>query len=51
MVNKTNVGSLNPVKGWLVHWQGERRDGNNIPTSVCNVAILRKEAVVNEMSN
>ena len=53
MLTKTNVGSLNPVKGWPVHWQEERRDenGNDIPTSVCNVAILREEAVVNEMSN
>ena len=25
MLNKTNAGSLNPVKGWLVHWQGECR--------------------------
>ena len=49
MVNKTNVGSLNPVKGWLAHWQEERRDGNDLPTSVCNVTILRKEAVVNEI--
>jgi len=53
ILNKTNVGSLNPVKGWLVHWQEERRDenGNEIPTSICNVAILIKEAVDNEMSN
>ena len=29
----------------------ERRDenGNDVPTSVCNVAILGKEAVVNEI--
>ena len=49
MLNKTNVGSVNPVKGWLVHWQEERRDENenDTPTSVCNVAILRKESVNN----
>ena len=53
MLTKTNVGSLIPLKGWLEHWQEERRDenGNDIPTSVCDVAILRKEAVVNEVSN
>ena len=51
MLNKANVGPINPEKGWLVLWQEGHRDenGNDVPTSVCNVAILGKEAVVNEI--
>ena len=51
MLNKANVGPINPEKGWLVLWQEGRTDenGNDVPTSVSNVAILEKEAVVNEV--
>ena len=51
MLNKANVGPINPEKGWLVLWQEGRKDeiGNDIPASVSNVAILEKEAVVNEV--
>ena len=51
MLNKTNVSPINPAKGWLVLWQEGHRDknGNGVPTSVCNVAILGKEAVVDEI--
>ena len=51
MLNKANVGPIGLEKGWLVPWQERRRDenGNDIPTLVCNVAILGKEAVVNEV--
>lgn len=51
MLNKANVGPINPEKGWLVLWQEGRKDenGNDVPTSVSNVAILEKEAVINEV--
>ena len=51
MLNKANVGPINPEKGWLVLWQEGRTDenGNDVPTSVSNVAILGKEAVINEV--
>ena len=51
MLNKANVGPINPEKGWLVLWQKGRKDenGNDAPTSVSNVAILEKEAVINEV--
>ena len=51
MLNKANVGPINPEKGWLVLWQEGRKDenGNGVPTSVSNVAILGKEAVINEV--
>ena len=51
MLNKTNIGPINPEKGWLVLWQEGRKDenGNDVPTSVSNVAILGKEAVINEV--
>ena len=51
MLNKANVGPINPEKGWLVLWQEGRKDenGNDVPTSVSNVAILGKEAVINEV--
>ena len=51
MLNKANVGPINPEKGWLVLWQEGRKDenGNDVPTSVSNVAILEKGAVVNEV--
>ena len=50
-LNKANVGPNNPEKGWLVLWQEGRKDenGNGVPTSVSNVAILGKEAVINEV--
>ena len=40
-----------PEKGRLVLWQEGRKDenGNDVRTSVSNVAILEKEAVVNEV--
>ena len=52
MLNKAHVGPINPEKGWLVLWQDRRKDenGNDVPTSVSNVAILGKEAVINESS-
>ena len=51
MLNKANVGPINPEKCWLVLWQEGRKDenGNDVPTSVSNVAILEKEVVVNEL--
>ena len=51
MLNKANVGPVNPKKGWLVLWQEGRKDanGNDVPTSVSNVAILEKEVVINEV--
>ena len=51
MLNKTNVSPINPAKGWLVLWQEGHRDknGNGVATSVCNVSILGKEAVVDEI--
>ena len=51
MLNKANVGPINPEKGWLVLWQEGRKDenGNDVPTSVSNVANLEKEAVINEV--
>ena len=51
MLNKANIGPINPEKGWLVLWQEGRKDenGNDVPTSVSNVAILGKEAVINEV--
>ena len=51
MLNKANVGLINPEKGWLVLWQKGRKDenGNDVPTSVSNVAILEKEVVINEV--
>ena len=51
MLNRANVGPINPEKGWLVLWQEGRKDenGNDVPTSVSNVAILGKGAVVNEV--
>ena len=51
MLNKANVGPINPEKGWLVLSQEGRKDenGNDVPTSVSNVAILGKEAVINEV--
>ena len=51
MFNKANAGPINPEKGWLLVWKERREDenGNDIPTSVSDVAILEKEAVVNEV--
>ena len=51
MLNKANVGPINPEKGWLVLWQEGRKDenGNDVPTSISNVAIPGKEAVINEV--
>ena len=51
MLNKANVGPINLEKGWLVLWQEGRKDenGNDVPTSVSNVAILEKEVVINEV--
>ena len=51
MLNKANVGPINPEKGQLVLWQEGCKDenGNYVPTSVSNVAILGKEAVINEV--
>ena len=51
MLNKANVGPINPEKGWLVLWQEGRKDENrnDVPISVCNVAILGKGAAVNEV--
>ena len=51
MLNKANVGPINPEKGWLVLWQEGRKDenGNDVPISVSNMAILGKEAAVNEV--
>ena len=51
MLNKANVGPINPEKGWLVLWQERRKDesGNDVPTSVSNVGISKKEAVINEV--
>ena len=51
MLNKANVGPINPEKGWLVLWQEGRKDenGNDVPTSVSNVAILEIEAVINDV--
>ena len=49
MLNKANVGPINPEKGCLVLWQEGHRDenANDVPTSVSNASILGKEAVVN----
>jgi len=51
MLNKAKVGPINPEKGWLVLWQEGCKDenGNDVPASVSSVAILRKEAVINEV--
>ena len=51
MLNKANVGPINPEKGWLVLWQKGRKDeiGNDVPASVSNFAILEKEVVVSEV--
>ena len=51
MLNKANVGPTNPEKGWLVLWQEGRKNenGNDVLTSVSNVVILEKEAVVNDL--
>ena len=51
MLNKANVGPIDPEKGWLVLWQEGRKDevGNDVPASVSNVALLEKKAVVNEV--
>lgn len=44
MLNKANVGPINPEKGQFVLWQEGRRyeKGNDVPTSVCSVGILGK---------
>ena len=51
MLNQANFGPINPEKGQLVLWQEGRRDvnRNDVPTLVCNFAMLGKEAVVNEV--
>ena len=51
MLNKANIGPMNPEKGWPVLGQEGRKDenGNDVPTSVSNVAILEKEVVINEV--
>ena len=49
--SKPSRSAFNPEKGWLVLWQEGRKDenGNDVATSVSNVAILEKEAVINEV--
>ena len=50
-LNKANVGPINPEKGWVVLLQEGRRDdnGNDVPISVSNMAMLVKEAAVSEV--
>ncbi len=53
MLNKAHVGPINPEKGWLVLWQCGRKNenGNDVPASIYNVAILNKEVVITEVLN
>ena len=53
MLNKVNVGSINPEKGWPVPWKAGcwDKNGNDGLTSFSNVASLEREAVFNEVLN
>ena len=53
MLNKVNVGSIKPEKGWPVPWKAGFWDKNSNDglTSFSNVAGLEREAVINELLN